>query len=58
MKILNVVYFFQQTEETVSLMSELAEVVAQEKLLVDECHELLRNISNLEVNFNYELQNE
>ncbi|KAK8493673.1 hypothetical protein V6N12_000658 [Hibiscus sabdariffa] len=35
-------------EKTVSLVSELAEVVAQEKLLLEECIELFRMISILE----------
>ncbi|XP_038993156.1 QWRF motif-containing protein 3-like [Hibiscus syriacus] len=36
-------------EKTVSLVSELAEVVAQEKLLLEECIELFRMISILEI---------
>lgn len=39
----------EQAEQTASLLSELAEVVAQEKLLSDECLELCRTISTLEV---------
>lgn len=38
-----------QIEKTVSLVSELAEAVAQEKLLLEECLELFRMISILEV---------
>ncbi|TYG41317.1 hypothetical protein ES288_D12G166400v1 [Gossypium darwinii] len=37
-----------QIEKTVSVVSELAEVVAQEKLLLEECLELFRMISILE----------
>ncbi|XP_021281894.1 QWRF motif-containing protein 3 [Herrania umbratica] len=40
--------FSPVTEKTVSLLSELAEVVAQEKLLIEECLELFRMISILE----------
>ncbi|EOX99326.1 Family of Uncharacterized protein function, putative [Theobroma cacao] len=40
--------FSPATEKTVSLLSELAEVVAQEKLLIEECLELFRMISILE----------
>ncbi|KAL5581913.1 hypothetical protein UlMin_014355 [Ulmus minor] len=36
-------------EKNVSLMSELAEVVAQERLLLQECLELFRTISVLEI---------
>ncbi|XP_012435716.1 QWRF motif-containing protein 3 isoform X2 [Gossypium raimondii] len=36
-------------EKTVSVVSELAEVVAQEKLLLEECLELFRMISILEI---------
>ncbi|KAK8657273.1 hypothetical protein V6N13_035523 [Hibiscus sabdariffa] len=36
-------------EKTVSLVSELAEVVAQERLLLEECIELFRMISSLEI---------
>ncbi|GMI99675.1 QWRF domain containing 3 [Hibiscus trionum] len=36
-------------EKTVSLVSELAEVVAQERLLLEECIELFRMISILEI---------
>ncbi|TYI51200.1 hypothetical protein E1A91_D12G158600v1 [Gossypium mustelinum] len=38
-----------QIEKTVSVVSELAEVVAQEKLLLEECLELFRMISILEI---------
>lgn len=41
--------FLQQAENNVTLLSELAEVVAQEKLLLEECLELCRAISTLEV---------
>ncbi|XP_024021001.1 QWRF motif-containing protein 3 [Morus notabilis] len=41
--------FSPLTEETVSLISELAEVVVREKLLLEECIELLKTIFNLEV---------
>ena len=56
MKDLNLIalsFFLKQTEETASLISELAEGVAQKKLILDECHELFKNISNLEVNAIY-----
>ncbi|TYG90136.1 hypothetical protein ES288_A12G158100v1 [Gossypium darwinii] len=38
-----------QIEKTVSVVSELAEVVAQEKLLLEECLELFKMISILEI---------
>lgn len=38
-----------QAEKTQALLSELAKVVAQEKLLVEECLELFKMISILEV---------
>ncbi|KAJ6885258.1 hypothetical protein NC652_032065 [Populus alba x Populus x berolinensis] len=38
-----------KAEQTVALLSELAEVVAQEKLLVEECLELLQTVSALQV---------
>ncbi|XWS68585.1 hypothetical protein CRYUN_Cryun04dG0103100 [Craigia yunnanensis] len=41
--------FSPGTEKTVSLLSELAEVVAQEKLLLEECLEHFRMISILEI---------
>ncbi|XVF01916.1 hypothetical protein REPUB_Repub04eG0131000 [Reevesia pubescens] len=41
--------FSSGIEKTVSLLSELAEVVAQEKLLLEECLELLRMSSILEI---------
>lgn len=41
--------FVQQAEKNVLLLSELADVVAQEKLLLEECIELFRTISILEV---------
>lgn len=45
--------FLQQAENTVTLLSELAEVVAQEKLLLEECLELCRTISTLEVKYKH-----
>ncbi|XP_024181249.1 QWRF motif-containing protein 3 [Rosa chinensis] len=41
--------FAPSAEQTSVLLSELAEVVAQEKLLSDECLELCRTISELEM---------
>ncbi|KAJ6885204.1 QWRF motif-containing protein 3 [Populus alba x Populus x berolinensis] len=41
--------FHPQAEQTVALLSELAEVVAQEKLLVEECLELLQTVSALQI---------
>ncbi|XP_022726757.1 LOW QUALITY PROTEIN: QWRF motif-containing protein 3-like [Durio zibethinus] len=41
--------FSPGTEKTALLLSELAEVVAQEKLLLEECLELFRMISILEI---------
>uniref|UniRef100_K4CFY4 QWRF motif-containing protein 3 n=1 Tax=Solanum lycopersicum TaxID=4081 RepID=K4CFY4_SOLLC len=38
-------------EKTAEVMKEMAEVVVQEKLLLEECLELFNNISTLEVNF-------
>ncbi|KAJ6885187.1 hypothetical protein NC652_032012 [Populus alba x Populus x berolinensis] len=38
-----------EAEQTVALLSELADVVAQEKLLVEECLELLQTVSALQV---------
>jgi hypothetical protein len=38
-----------QAEQSVALLSQLAEVVAQEKLLVEECLELLQTVSALQV---------
>lgn len=49
--VLNSKLLIQQAENTVTLISELAEVVAQEKLLLEEGLELLRTISILEVKF-------
>jgi hypothetical protein len=43
----------QQAENTVTLLSELAEVVAQEKLLLEECIELCKTVSTLEVKYKY-----
>lgn len=37
------------TEENVALLSQLAQVVSQEKLLLEESIQLLRTISTLEV---------
>lgn len=45
----DLMWFCQQAEKTVSLISELAEVVAQEKSLIEECQELFSIISTLEV---------
>lgn len=42
---------FDQAEKTAEVMKEMAEVVVQEKLLLEECLELFNNISTLEVNF-------
>lgn len=39
----------EQAEQTVPLLSELAKVVAQEKLLLEECLVLSKTISTLEV---------
>lgn len=39
----------EQAEQTVPLLSELAKVVAQEKLLLEECLDLSQTISTLEV---------
>ena len=36
-------------EGIVPLASQLAEVVVQEKLMLEKCHDLLRMISELEV---------
>ncbi|KAJ6975941.1 hypothetical protein NC653_031689 [Populus alba x Populus x berolinensis] len=41
--------FSPSAEQTVALLSELAEVVAQEKLLVEECLELLQTVSALQI---------
>ncbi|XP_068335094.1 QWRF motif-containing protein 3-like [Pyrus communis] len=41
--------FLPLADQAASLLSELAEVVAQEKLLLQECLELFRNISTLEI---------
>lgn len=43
----------QQAEKTVSLLSQLAEVVVQEKLLIEECLELLQTVSELEVQIKF-----
>ncbi|KAJ6885186.1 QWRF motif-containing protein 3 [Populus alba x Populus x berolinensis] len=41
--------FSPSAEQTVALLSELADVVAQEKLLVEECLELLQTVSALQI---------
>ncbi|KAM1324249.1 hypothetical protein PS2_045030 [Malus domestica] len=41
--------FSPLAEQAAPLLSQLAEVVAQEKLLLEECIELFRNISTLEI---------
>ncbi|XP_011045515.1 PREDICTED: QWRF motif-containing protein 3 [Populus euphratica] len=41
--------FSSTAEQTVTLLSQLAEVVAQEKLLMEECHELLQTVSALQI---------
>ncbi|KAL9380058.1 hypothetical protein Peur_028540 [Populus x canadensis] len=41
--------FSPSAEQTVALLSQLAEVVAQEKLLVEECLELLQTVSALQI---------
>ncbi|KAI9177837.1 hypothetical protein LWI28_019835 [Acer negundo] len=41
--------FSPSADNTASLVSELAEVVAQEKLLIDECLELSKTIAMLEI---------
>ncbi|KAH0984466.1 hypothetical protein GBA52_011643 [Prunus armeniaca] len=41
--------FSPLAEQTVPLLSELAKVVAQEKLLLEECLELSKTISTLEI---------
>lgn len=41
--------FHSQMEGFVPLASQLAEVAAQEKLMLEQCHDLLRTISELEV---------
>ncbi|XVE49853.1 hypothetical protein DITRI_Ditri01bG0115800 [Diplodiscus trichospermus] len=46
---LMLVAFSPGIEKTVSILSELAEVVAQERLLLEECLELFRMISILEI---------
>ncbi|KAF5471975.1 hypothetical protein F2P56_008731, partial [Juglans regia] len=43
------------TENIVTLLSELAEVIAQEKFLLEWCLELLRTTSTLEIHFNLSL---
>lgn len=50
---LNFKLWLQQAEKNVALLSKLAKVVAQEKLLLEEFLELLRTISTLEVKYKH-----
>lgn len=50
---LNFKLLLQQAEKTVVLLSKLAKVVAQEKLVLEHCLELLRTISTLEVRYKH-----
>ena len=50
---LNFKLLLQQAEKNVALLSKLAKVVAQEKLLLEEFLELLRTISTLEVKYKH-----
>lgn len=50
---LNFKLLLQQAEKTVVLLSKLAKVVAQEKLVLEHCLELLRTISALEVRYKH-----
>ncbi|CAH8357044.1 unnamed protein product [Eruca vesicaria subsp. sativa] len=47
--ILTVNSFAPKIKDIVPLASQLAEVVAQEKLVLEQCHDLMRMISELEM---------